>query len=619
MELFHLIKKHNTQNAIYFIALILSLFLSIYLQRNHLPRLENPLFLLWINLILLTLFIFYKRFKKATLFLFILSLALYRGEQELPLNFEEKQSCTGLWHIHDFPNPNLGFAERIPLKLKQGDCPFLRNAPLFASDYKRHNLQAGQNFHATLNISASKNAYFTTLEQIQIAPTTWSIAHYRTQLAKRIDTLYQEQKKWVRALLIGERSLLTPNDRNDLKRTGTSHLLAISGLHLAVVMASIYLLTLPIASFSKIRHHIEPRTLAILSALLLGLAFALISGAQAPILRAWLMFFALLSIWLGAPLSTGITALATAGIAILIIHPSALQSLSAQLSFIATAAVILTIKHLKNKNPLTQWILLQTSITLCLLPLTWAFFSGISPIGLFINLIVIPWLFLILIALLLSLAFPILTPFAKTLLTLYLKPIHWGSAQTWAWLEPNYQPSASAALLLSLALLLLYGNAKRLSLATLFLSLFFHIAPLLHAPTRHITTREGIMILYPQAQQAIIINTGYNFRGQNDAERHILPELRRHNARPIAIILTHDSAHTTGGLRPLLKRYPQTPIYTFAPSATLSFAHQSCPQNTPKSIEFQRKRYCLLKIHHQDWGSAPLNREQTRQKIKQTP
>ncbi len=63
-----------------------------------------------------------------------------------------------------------------------------------------------------------------------------------------LDAIRQQARRWLQAhtrqretralflaLLLGDRSEITPQLREDFARTGTSHLLAISGLHLALV------------------------------------------------------------------------------------------------------------------------------------------------------------------------------------------------------------------------------------------------------------------------------------------------------------------------------------------------------------------------------------------------
>ena len=135
------------------------------------------------------------------------------------------------------------------------------------------------------------------------------------------------------ALLLGIRSELPQSVKESFRTAGMSHLLAISGLHVGVVMT----LTLAAASGLLGRNH--PMAIAIAALVVWG--YAILSGLDPPVVRAAIMG----SLFMGQGLlgrgMRGLTALLLAGAVMLAVEPHLLGSLSFQLSFTAMAGVIL--------------------------------------------------------------------------------------------------------------------------------------------------------------------------------------------------------------------------------------------------------------------------------------
>jgi len=135
------------------------------------------------------------------------------------------------------------------------------------------------------------------------------------------------------ALLLGIRSELPQPVKESFRDAGMSHLLAISGLHVGVVMA----LTLGAGSALAGRNN----PWAILTAGLVIWGYAILSGLDPPVVRAAIMGSLFLAQGLLGRGIRGLTALLLAGAAMLMVDPNLLRSLSFQLSFTAMAGVIL--------------------------------------------------------------------------------------------------------------------------------------------------------------------------------------------------------------------------------------------------------------------------------------
>jgi len=105
-----------------------------------------------------------------------------------------------------------------------------------------------------------------------------ALGSVRGAVHRTFKAMYRERTRgFVLSLLLGDRRLLTSDVREALRLTGTYHLLAISGLHVYLIMFLVLRIPLP----ARIR----------LPARLLFLAgFALLTGARASVMRAALMF-----------------------------------------------------------------------------------------------------------------------------------------------------------------------------------------------------------------------------------------------------------------------------------------------------------------------------------------
>jgi len=133
-------------------------------------------------------------------------------------------------------------------------------------------------------------------------------------------------------ILLGIRSNIPDSLSQAFSRTGTAHLLAISGLHLSIIIGVV--LGLGILVFGR-QYHIY-----IWLALLVTWLYTLLSGMHPPVIRAAIMgSLFLMAEFLGRQRSA-ITALALAAAVMVGIKPQILWSVSFQLSFLAMTGLI---------------------------------------------------------------------------------------------------------------------------------------------------------------------------------------------------------------------------------------------------------------------------------------
>ncbi len=163
-------------------------------------------------------------------------------------------------------------------------------------------------------------------------PLQWlysSREHLSSSLAK---ALPEPQGSLAQGILLGIRGSIPHSLNQAFSRTGTAHLLAISGLHISIVIGMV--LSLGIFVFGRQRY------IYIWLALLAIWLYALLTGMRPPVIRGAIMgSLFLLAELLGRQRST-ITALAFAAAVMVGIKPQILWSVSFQLSFLAMAGLI---------------------------------------------------------------------------------------------------------------------------------------------------------------------------------------------------------------------------------------------------------------------------------------
>lgn len=145
----------------------------------------------------------------------------------------------------------------------------------------------------------------------------------------------------LKALLLGDRSHLSANNRLLLQRTGTSHLLAISGLHIGVsalfaaVIAKIILWLIP-----SLMHYWSRALIIACTALPIASFYAIVAGLSLSTRRALIMLACFLVMMLLRRHSHMLQTLTLAALVIVIIDPLSVLSAGFWFSFSAVAILL---------------------------------------------------------------------------------------------------------------------------------------------------------------------------------------------------------------------------------------------------------------------------------------
>ncbi len=134
-----------------------------------------------------------------------------------------------------------------------------------------------------------------------------------------------------KAVTLGEGGAVDEEDRIVYSRAGVSHILAVSGLHLSILVSSVYF---------ALRQFIRKRVLLSVILSLFAFAYAALTGFSPSAVRAVIM---LVIFFAGQALkreSDGVTSLFAALFILLVFNPFLIASLSLQLSFLATLGIL---------------------------------------------------------------------------------------------------------------------------------------------------------------------------------------------------------------------------------------------------------------------------------------
>ncbi|MDX1695883.1 MAG: ComEC/Rec2 family competence protein [Ketobacteraceae bacterium] len=202
------------------------------------------------------------------------------------------------------------------------------------------------------------------------------------------------------ALTLGNRSEMTDDHWQLFRETGTSHLMAISGMHLGIISGWIYWIVLALfRRITTVHAFLYPPVPAAIAAVSIGFLYSWMSGFSLPTQRAFLMLlFGVLGAFTGRPRMVW-NGLCLALLLILIWQPFAVLAMGLWLSFAAVAVVFLVIADrvmvLSGKRNLTDalgaLLRLQGVIFVFMLPLSLYFFHGVSLNSVPANLVAIPF------------------------------------------------------------------------------------------------------------------------------------------------------------------------------------------------------------------------------------
>ena len=441
-----------------------------------------------------------------------------------------------------------------------------------AFDFRR--FLALQGVHATASIYRASD-----LRRLQPLPATWwrqgIVLPVRRAVRVALEAhLSGAPAGLARGMLLGEKHRIPTDVADRFRHAGLAHALVISGLHVGLVALFFH------TGFRVAR---VPSRAACLATAAVLLAYALVTDLQAPVVRASIMAGTVLAGRAIGRRGEVYNGLGLAALIILALWPTSLLTLSFQLSFGATGAIVSLHRPLMAMFPATwrdegralgKWVLAPTCVTLAAQlgtgPLIAYHFQQFAPVSLVANLVVVPLLGLSVSLGLLTALTGAWLPAAATAFSganyLALSGLIWmvdgfaglpGASLTtpkpalhtlalagggaWLLASVRRRPRARCGLLL---LALTWAN----------LSVWTHVLrrPELEVVFLDVGQGDGVFVRFPNGR-TMVVDGGLRSRRIDFGERVLVPYLRQRGVdRVDVVVASHPHSDHIGGLVHLL-------------------------------------------------------------------
>jgi len=423
------------------------------------------------------------------------------------------------------------------------------------------------------NIRASgsiKNSDSNRLLQQLVWRPTYIIEHLRENVRQRITRVLADKPYTgiIQALVMGDDSQIRQDDWHVFLRTGTTHLMSISGLHITMLAGLAYAgLAFIWRRYPPLLLRLPTRKAASAAAVLAALLYALIAGFSVPSQRTFYMLLVFaLAMWSGRQLVVS-QVLALALSIVVILDPWAVTAPGFWLSFGAVAMLAyalgarVRVAHWLQAALQTQW-----AVTIGMLPLLLLLFNQTSIISPLANAVAIPLISFVVTPLALLGSF---LPFDSALhwsyytLNLGMRALNWCNQLPMALWQQQAMPvwTFLPAMLGAIWLLLPRGFPLR------WLGLFGFMPMLFSSPLRPqlgemqvtvLDVGQGLSVVVQTATHTLLYDAGPQYNAQSDAgSRIVLPFLRGSGVSKLdGVIVSHDDLDHSGGLASVLAQMP---------------------------------------------------------------
>ena len=370
------------------------------------------------------------------------------------------------------------------------------------------------------------------------------------------------------ALAIGDQRAISAEEWRLFNRTGVTHLMSISGLHVTLVSGLFAWLVaalwrrVPAATL-----RLPARKAAALTAIFAALGYTLLSGFAVPAQRTfWMVSVVAAALWFGRIASPWRT-LALAGAVVVLADPWAPLAPGLWLSFGAVALMFYAAAGWTGpERRLAQWGRMQWAITVGLAPAALLLFGQVSLAGPLANAIAIPVVSVVVTPLALLAAvlpFDFLLFTGSFLVETLLQFLEWCAALPGALWQSHAPPAWSVPLaLLGAAWILAPRGLPWRPAGAALMAPAFALAPPAPAHGEAWITvfdvGQGLAVLARTSSRALLYDAGPAFGAEADSgSRVLVPALRGDGvARLDLMVLTHEDSDHVGGALSVLESLP---------------------------------------------------------------
>ncbi|AJP48389.1 competence protein ComEC [Rugosibacter aromaticivorans] len=381
------------------------------------------------------------------------------------------------------------------------------------------------------------------------------------------------------ALAIGDQQSIAPTLWQQFAKTGITHLMSISGLHVTMFAGLFYWLVGWLWRRSAVLPlHLPAQKAAALGGFIAALIYSLLAGFAVPAQRTLYMLGV---VALARLLNREVAAsrvLALALLVVLILDPWAVLAAGFWLSFGAVALLFyIGSGRLGAAHWLAEWGRAQWAVTLGMLPALLALFQQFSLVSPLANAVAIPLVSFVITPLALAGVLPFLDPLlwlANFITTGLMRFIDWLAVLPMATWQQAAPPAWAILLALGGGVWLLLPRgfpARWLGLLT-FLPLLIITPPrppLGEAEVVVLDVGQGLAIHVQTATHDLLFDTGPTFSAEADSgNRIIVPYLRAIGVRRLdELIVSHADNDHSGGAESILAAVPVSLLRASLPAA----------------------------------------------------
>lgn len=191
------------------------------------------------------------------------------------------------------------------------------------------------------------------------------------------------------AMILGEKTYLPDDEKELYQKIGIGHMLVISGLHISLLAAGL---------FFFLRSCVMPMKQAVIVTVVFLFAYGKFTGFPLAASRAVLMMCCALFARYTGRCYDAPSALSLSGIVTLIQEPEQLFQCGFLLSYTAVAGILLfapVMERAQIKSKVAQAFFSSASVSVMTLPVILWFYNEICPYSVFVNMIVLPFLSLL--------------------------------------------------------------------------------------------------------------------------------------------------------------------------------------------------------------------------------
>ena len=367
------------------------------------------------------------------------------------------------------------------------------------------------------------------------------------------------------ALAIGDQRSIPGAQWQVFNRTGVTHLVSISGLHVTMLAALCAALVNWLWRRSeRLMLRLPAQKAAVLAAWLAALGYSLLAGFEVPAQRTLYMLTVVAwSLWSGRNLGASRTLL-LALLAVVLLDPWAVLATGFWLSFGAVAVLFFAGSSRLGEAGgerrwhagLKQWGATQWAVTIGSMPLLLLFFQQFSLVSPLANAVAIPVVSFVITPLVLVYAFlpwPPLLHVDHWILSQLMQLLEWLSGWP-VWQQPQPSLWATLTALLGVAWMLLPRGfpARWIGVCLLLPALFLPPPkPLLgEAWIDVLDVGQGLAVLVRTANHTLLYDTGPQYSSETNAgQRVVVPYLRAVGVRQLdALVVSHRDKDHAGGL-----------------------------------------------------------------------